>query len=184
VVTLTRTVTVGGAFAPGHLGELTAIVPFELVDAVLAETKAAGVRTRELPSRVGVYFLLAMRLFPEVGYLRVWAKLTAGLHGLAVALPTAKALRDLRRRVGAAAVTHLIASPTAGGRRCGRSPTGTVIAETTPELGRTLPRQRPAIDHDRVRHAVTGPDQPACCLAVTPPWSGRVRFQTGGGDRP
>ncbi|MBW8797466.1 MAG: helix-turn-helix domain-containing protein [Streptomyces sp.] len=34
---ITRTVTVaGGRFAPGHLGELTAVVPFELVDAVLA----------------------------------------------------------------------------------------------------------------------------------------------------
>jgi len=127
VVTLTRTVTVArGAFAPGHLGELTAIVPFELVDAVLAETKTAGVRTRELPSRVGVYFLLAMCLFPEVGYLRVWAKLTAGLHGLAVALPTAKALRDLRRRVGAAAVRRLfevlagpLAAPGTPGARFG-----------------------------------------------------------------
>ncbi|MEV0401064.1 transposase domain-containing protein [Actinoallomurus sp. NPDC050550] len=27
-----------GVFAPGHLGELTQVVPFELVDAVLAET--------------------------------------------------------------------------------------------------------------------------------------------------
>jgi hypothetical protein len=27
-----------GAFAPGRLGELTRIVPFEMVDAVLAET--------------------------------------------------------------------------------------------------------------------------------------------------
>ena len=39
---ITRTVTVaGGRFAPGHLGELTAVVPFELVDAVLAETRTA-----------------------------------------------------------------------------------------------------------------------------------------------
>ncbi|MYV48081.1 hypothetical protein GT031_21500 [Streptomyces sp. SID2888] len=35
---ITRTVTVAaGRFAPGHLGELTAVVSFELVDAVLAE---------------------------------------------------------------------------------------------------------------------------------------------------
>ena len=123
VVTLKREVTVArGAFAPGHLGELTAVVPFELVDAVLAETKAAGVRTRELPSRVGVYFVLAMCLFPEVGYLGVWAKLTAGLHGLAVALPTPKALRDLRRRVAAAAVRRLfevLAGPLAAPRTPG-----------------------------------------------------------------
>ena len=36
---ITRDVVVaGGVFAPGHLGELTRIVPFEMVDAVLAET--------------------------------------------------------------------------------------------------------------------------------------------------
>ena len=38
VVTTTFTVSVtvaAGVFAPGHLGELTRIVPFELVDAVL-----------------------------------------------------------------------------------------------------------------------------------------------------
>lgn len=34
LTTITRTITVAaGAFAPGHLGELTRIVPFELVDA-------------------------------------------------------------------------------------------------------------------------------------------------------
>jgi hypothetical protein len=33
---ITRVVTVaGGRFAPGHLGELTQQVPFEMVDAVL-----------------------------------------------------------------------------------------------------------------------------------------------------
>lgn len=49
---------------------------------------------RLLPSRVGVYFLLAMCLFPEVGYRLVWNKLTAALAGvgLEVAGPTAKAL--------------------------------------------------------------------------------------------
>jgi hypothetical protein len=59
-------------FAPGHLGELTALVPFELVDAVLEETCNVQRRLRALPSRVAVYFLLAMCLFPEVGYLLVW----------------------------------------------------------------------------------------------------------------
>jgi hypothetical protein len=39
VATITRTIRVAaGVFAPGHLGELTPIVPFELVDAILAET--------------------------------------------------------------------------------------------------------------------------------------------------
>jgi Insertion element 4 transposase N-terminal len=72
---VTRTVTVAaGRFAPGQLGELTAVVPFELVDAVLEETRSVQQRLRDLPSRVGVYFLLAMCLFPEVGYRLVWVK--------------------------------------------------------------------------------------------------------------
>ena len=38
---ITRVITVAsGRFAPGHLGELTQQVPFEMVDAVLAETGA------------------------------------------------------------------------------------------------------------------------------------------------
>ncbi|OKI23143.1 hypothetical protein A6A25_34995 [Saccharothrix sp. CB00851] len=96
-----------GRFAPGHLGELTRVVPFDLVDAVLEETGTVQRRLRDLPSRVGVYFLLAMCLFPEVGYRLVWQKLTGGLAGLAVADPSAKALRDLRRRLGGAPMRHL-----------------------------------------------------------------------------
>ncbi|MFD9544913.1 transposase domain-containing protein [Streptomyces sp. NPDC060022] len=66
---ITRMFTVAaGRFAPGHLGELTAVVPFELVDAALAEARSVRRRLRDLPSRVGIYFLLAMCLFPEVGY--------------------------------------------------------------------------------------------------------------------
>ncbi|MGW0902995.1 transposase domain-containing protein [Streptomyces sp. NPDC002853] len=38
------------------------------MDAVLAETRTVQRRLRDLPSRVGVYFLLAMCLFPEAGY--------------------------------------------------------------------------------------------------------------------
>lgn len=127
VMAITRTVTVAaGRFAPGHLGELTAIVPFELVDAVLSETRTVQRRLRDLPSRVGVYFLLAMCLFPEVGYRLVWNKLTAGLSGIPVAFPTAKALRDLRRRLGSAPVRALfevlagpLARPTTPGVRFG-----------------------------------------------------------------
>lgn len=124
---ITRTVTVAaGRFAPGHLGELTAVVPFELVDAVLVETRTVQQRLRDLPSRVGVYFLLAMCLFPEVGYRLVWDKLTGGLAGLPVASPSPKALRDLRRRLGSAPVRALfevlagpLARPTTPGVRFG-----------------------------------------------------------------
>src|SRR5205085_2624101 len=106
--TITRTITVAaGAFAPGHLGELTRVVPFELVDAVLEETGARERRLRLLPSRVGVYFLLAMCLFPQPGYLGVWAKLTAALDRPPLAGPSPKALRELRRRLGIAPLKAL-----------------------------------------------------------------------------
>jgi hypothetical protein len=115
--TLTRTITVAaGVFAPGHLGELTRYLPFELVDDVLAHTRTTQHRVRALPSRVGIYFVLALGLFPNLGYTRVWTKLTAGLTGLPVAHPSEKALRDLRRRLGAAplkALFDVVAGPLA-----------------------------------------------------------------------
>lgn len=114
-------------FAPGHLGELTRYVPFELVDAVLEETGAVERRLRVLPSRVGVYFLLALGLFPDLGYRRVWDKLVAGWAAGDVRGPSVKALRDLRRRVGAAPVRELfqvlagpLAQPGTPGARFGR----------------------------------------------------------------
>jgi hypothetical protein len=70
---ISRVIAVAGAvFAPGHLGELTQIVPFEMVDAVLAEAGGSQQRVRKLPSRVVVYLLLAAGLFAEVGYLGVF----------------------------------------------------------------------------------------------------------------
>ncbi len=102
-MSFTRTITVAaGPFAPGHLGELTRIVPFEMADAVLEEARARERRVRLLPSRTGVYFMLALCLFPQGGYLAVWGILTAALDGLGLAVPSARALRSLRRRVGAA----------------------------------------------------------------------------------
>src|SRR5690242_5992209 len=96
-----------GVLAPGHLGELTRIVPFELVDCLVDDARARERRFRLLPSRTGVYFLLAMCLFPRSGYLAVWGRLTAALDGLGLAAPSAKALRDLRRRIGTAPVRAL-----------------------------------------------------------------------------
>ena len=107
----------GGRFAPGHVGELTRIVPFEMVDAALAETRTRQRRVRDLPSRVVVYLLLAGALFADLGYLQVWARMTAGLDGLAVAVPTAGGLAQARRRVGIAplrALFDLLRGPAAG----------------------------------------------------------------------
>jgi hypothetical protein len=95
-------VVAGGRFAPGHLGELTQLVPFEMVDEALAETGSVQRRVRDLPSRVVVYLLLAGCLFPELGYPGVWRKLAAGLAGIPAAAPTAGALAQARRRIGVA----------------------------------------------------------------------------------
>jgi Insertion element 4 transposase N-terminal/Transposase DDE domain len=98
---ITRVVTVaGGPFAPGHLGELTQQVPFEMVDAVLEQTCRVQRRVRDLPARVVVYLLLAGCLFSELGYSRIWRRLTAGLEGLPFAVPTASAVTQARRRLG------------------------------------------------------------------------------------
>src|ERR1700750_947892 len=79
-ITITRAVTVAaGVFAPGHLGELTQSLPFELVDDILEQTKTVQRRLRDLPSRVGVYFLLALGMYPRLGYDPVWGNLTPGL---------------------------------------------------------------------------------------------------------
>jgi hypothetical protein len=127
VTTITTTITVAaGVFAPGHLGELTWQVPFELADAVLEETRTREQRLRDLPSRVGIYFVLALGLFPGLGYQNVWQKLTAALDGQAPG-PSAKALRDLRRRIGTAPVKALfevlagpVAQPSTPGVSFGR----------------------------------------------------------------
>jgi hypothetical protein len=87
-------------YAPGHLGELTQVLDFDLVDAVVRESGTVQRRTRLLPTRVVVYFVLALALFEDGGYRRVWAKMTAGLGLLKLVAPTASALARARRRVG------------------------------------------------------------------------------------
>jgi Insertion element 4 transposase N-terminal/Transposase DDE domain len=107
---ITRTIrTAAGVLAPGQLGELTQVIDFALVDAVLEETRATERRRRLLPSRVVVYFVLALALFERVSYQGVWAKLTGELRlaGLAVASPAVSSLARARRRVGTAPLRQL-----------------------------------------------------------------------------
>ncbi len=100
VETITTTIRVAsGVLAPGHLGELTQLVPFEMVDAALAATGTIQARTRLLPARVVVYLLLAGCLFAELGYQQVWRKLCAGLSAMPVASPSVGALSQARRRL-------------------------------------------------------------------------------------
>ena len=113
-------VVAAGPFAPGHLGELTQIVPFEMVDAVLESTRTVQARVRALPSRVVVYLLLAAALFSELGYGQVWARMTAGLDGISVADPVSSALTQARRRIGVKPLRELfdlVRGPAAGAAR-------------------------------------------------------------------
>ena len=109
----------GGRYAPGHLGELTWQLPFEMVDEAVAAARVVQSRVRDLPSRVVVYLVLAGCLFPDVGWPGVWRKLTAGLVGLPVATPTAGALAQARRRLGVGPLRwlfDLLRGPAAVGR--------------------------------------------------------------------
>jgi PAS domain-containing protein len=96
---------------------LTQIVPFDMIDDILTETRTVQARVRDLPSRVVVYLLLAGCLFADLGYGQIWHRLTAGLDGLAVATPTTGALCQARRRIGIAplkALFDLLRGPAAG----------------------------------------------------------------------
>lgn len=54
-----------------------------------------------------MYFVPAPGLFGHVGAGLVWQKQTHGLSGLVVPVPSEKALRDLRRRIGVAPLKAL-----------------------------------------------------------------------------
>jgi hypothetical protein len=119
-----------GVFAPGHLGELTQIVPFEMVDAVLAGCGATQRRLRKLPARVMVYLLLAAALFEECGYLAVWSRLTAALGELPAPVVTATALWHARTRLGAGplrALFDLLRGPASAIRTAGARWAGMLV---------------------------------------------------------
>jgi hypothetical protein len=106
---ITRQVTVAaGVFAPGQIGELTQVVDFALVDAVLAETGRVQQRLRLLPSRVVVYFVIALVLAQGMGYRLVWGQMVAALRQVpGLVNPCAAALGHARRRVGSAPLKQL-----------------------------------------------------------------------------
>jgi hypothetical protein len=90
---------VGDVFGPGHLGELTQVIDVALVDAVAVQTGTVQRRVRRLPTRVVIFFVLALALFESCAYRQVWAKLAGGVVGSLVA-PSAGALTRARQRVG------------------------------------------------------------------------------------
>lgn len=88
-----------GVLAVGHLGELTQVVPFDLVDEALASAGGVQCRVRRLPSRVVVYLLLAGAVFSGLGWARVWSRLTASLP-VPLPCPAPSSITAAMRRVG------------------------------------------------------------------------------------
>src|SRR5436190_23679136 len=87
------------------IGTLTRLVPRELVDEVVASLGRKELRKNKLPSRVMVYFVMAMALFYADGYEEVMRKLTAGLQYLGTwrrdwKMPSPGALCQARKRLG------------------------------------------------------------------------------------
>ena len=107
------------------IGVLARVFPPELVNRVVDEAGARERRTRTLPSRVVVYYLLAMVLFSQSGYGEVWNKLVAGLdwarrfrvRAEAGMQPSPAAITYARKRLGwqvMAALMEAVAGPLAG----------------------------------------------------------------------
>jgi hypothetical protein len=87
------------------IGLLTRVFPPEVVDAVVAATDSGEVRSRLLPARVVVYYVLAMCLFSGQGYEEVMRLLVGGLEWLgrwrrAWAVPSTAAIAKARARLG------------------------------------------------------------------------------------
>lgn len=87
------------------IGVLTRLVPRELTDDVLLRTNKKELRSRGLPARLVIYFVLAMALFSRDSYEEVMRKLVQGLRSIAIfkkdwKVPTSSAFSKARVRLG------------------------------------------------------------------------------------
>ncbi len=87
------------------IGLLTRAFPPEVVDAAVASAGRGEVRSRLLPARVVVYYVLAMCLFSGQGYEEVMRLLAGGLEWLGRwrrpwAVPSTAAIAKARARLG------------------------------------------------------------------------------------
>ncbi|ABW12185.1 transposase IS4 family protein [Parafrankia sp. EAN1pec] len=104
------------------LGVLARIVPRDLVDEVLAETRRLEQRKRLLPARVVVYFTMAMCLFFDDDYDEVMRRLVGTLRWLGSwkgdwKVPSTGAISQARTRLGPEPLKLLferVAVPVAG----------------------------------------------------------------------
>lgn len=96
------------------IGVLTRLIPRDLVDEVLVQTGRREKRSRLLPARVVVYYVLAMCLFCEDAYEEVMRKLVCGLQFLTSwrpgwQVPTTGAISQARQRLGESPLRMLFA---------------------------------------------------------------------------
>ena len=96
------------------LGVLTRTFPPELVDEVVRQTGREQRRHRLLPSRLVVYYVMALALFSQAGYEEVMRSLVEGLAWgsgwrQSWRVPSQPAISLARARLGAAPLTELFA---------------------------------------------------------------------------
>lgn len=103
------------------LGVLAEHVPTTLIDEVLVATGRVQQRTRRLPARVTVLFVLALTLFSSLGYRGVWRELVHSGGSAAGDPPSTSGLAQARRRVGLAPLAALFAR-VRGGRASTATP--------------------------------------------------------------
>jgi hypothetical protein len=97
------------------IGLLTRTFTGEMVDAAVAATDRGEVRSRLLPARVVVYYVLAMCLFSGQGYEEVMRLLVGGLEWLgrwrrAWTVPSTAAIAKARARLGPEPLRSLFAA--------------------------------------------------------------------------
>src|SRR5579859_3934150 len=94
----------GRVLARAGLGVLSWVIPPDLVDEAVGDGLAWERRLRSLPSRLGVYFVLACALLSGRSYGEVMRKVTGGLERALEAVgwqvPATTALTGVRRRIG------------------------------------------------------------------------------------
>ena len=95
------------------IGVLTRLVHRDLVDEVLAETGKVEQRSRSLPARVVVYYVLALCLFFGESYEEVMRLLVAGLQFACSwrkdwKIPTTGAISQARQRLGSESCRTLV----------------------------------------------------------------------------
>jgi hypothetical protein len=103
------------------IGVLTRVVRRDLVDEVLVETGRKEMRSRSLPARVVVYYVMALSLFFGDAYEEVVRRLVGGLQFLGSwrkdwKVPTTSAISQARSRLGEAPMRALferVATPLA-----------------------------------------------------------------------